>query len=102
MWTIGEGENPRFRGRLACSSAEKMLESYFKVMSDDELFEIQAELDVSTAYYAYYLELLHEEQASIETELSQRFNSSTQRIGLFRFFYPEVDPKGWKARHSAA
>ena len=54
MWTIGEGENPRFRGRLACSSAEKMLESYFKVMSDDELFEIQAELDVSTAYYAYY------------------------------------------------
>lgn len=42
-------------------------------MSDDELFEIQAELDVSTAYYAYYLELLHEEQASIETELSQRF-----------------------------
>lgn len=58
MWTIGEGENPRFRGRLACSSAEKMLESYFKVMSDDELFEIQAELDVSTAYYAYYLELL--------------------------------------------
>lgn len=55
MWTIGEGENPRFRGRLACSSAEKMLESYFKVMSDDELFEIQAELDVSTAYYAYYL-----------------------------------------------
>ena len=73
MWTIGVGENPRFRGRLACSSAEKMLESYFKVMSDDELFEIQAELDVSTAYYAYYLELLHEEQASIETELSQRF-----------------------------
>ena len=53
MWTIGEGENPRFRGRLACSSAEKMLESYFKVRSDDELFEIQAELDVSTAYYAY-------------------------------------------------
>lgn len=73
MWTIGEGESPRFRGRLACSSAEKMLESYFKVMSDDELFEIQAELDVSTAYYAYYLELLHEEQESIETELSQRF-----------------------------
>lgn len=60
MWVMGEGENPRFRGRLACSSAEKMLKKYFEVMSDDELFEMQAELDESTAYYAYYLELLHE------------------------------------------
>ena len=72
MWTIGESESPRFRALLAYRLAKKMLRNYFEAVSDDKLYQMQAELDINTAYYAYYLELLHGEQEVIEDELSRR------------------------------
>ena len=79
IWLIGEGKTPRFRGCIAFYSAKDVLEQYYASLGDQDLCKRQAELNANTAYYAYYLELLHAEQ-----EVFCQRRRVIRRLRLFR------------------
>lgn len=60
------------RGQTAYRMAVKALPGVCKLLSQQGLLSLLDEVEEKTAYYTYYLELLHAEMAAAEQELAAR------------------------------